>query len=145
MPSPVALNHLEGAPSYPRTRDPATRSACGWFSDESPGAPPEHLLVENERRGRASAPTVTRRRCARGRKRDSTVPTRRRPPSEAGGIVVSLEDGQMVHIEDTQMGIIVRGWVRSPRSALREVTEGAYGRPLIRAAWAGVGQEPRPG
>lgn len=30
--------------------------------------------------------------------------------SEAGGIVVSLEDGQMVHIEDTQAsGIIVRG------------------------------------
>ena len=30
--------------------------------------------------------------------------------SETGGIVVSLEDGQMVHIEDTQAsGIIVRG------------------------------------
>ena len=30
--------------------------------------------------------------------------------SEAGGIVVSLEDGQMVRIEDTQAsGIIVRG------------------------------------
>ena len=31
-------------------------------------------------------------------------------PVRPGGIVVSLEDGQMVHIEDTQAsGIIVRG------------------------------------
>jgi len=105
------LNRLDKVLGYP-TRDPHGDPIprADGSSAEIPGAPLDTLPVGNggeverlpDRDPQALRPGggagTGPRAHAGGR------------ASEAGGIVVSLEDGQMVHIEDTQAsGIIVRG------------------------------------
>jgi len=105
------LNRLDKVLGYP-TRDPHGDPIprADGSSAEIPGAPLDTLPVGNggevERlpdRDPQARPAGGGGGVGRGGRAGGLA-------SEAGGIVVSLEDGQMVHIEDTQAsGIIVRG------------------------------------
>ena len=105
------LNRLDKVLGYP-TRDPHGDPIprADGSSDEIPGAPLDTLPVGNG--GEVERLPDRDPHALRAWEEAGLVPGALVVvlTSEAGGIVVSLEDGQMVHIEDTQAsGIIVRG------------------------------------
>ena len=105
------LNRLDKVLGYP-TRDPHGDPIprADGSSDEIPGVPLDTLPVGNG--GEVERLPDHDPQALRAWEEAGLVPGAHVVvlASEAGGIVVSLEDGQMVHIEDTQAsGIIVRG------------------------------------
>ena len=105
------LNRLDKVLGYP-TRDPHGDPIprADGSSAEIPGAPLDTLPVGNG--GEVERLPDRDPQALRAWEETGLVPGAHVVvlASEAGGIVVSLEDGQMVHIEDTQAsGIIVRG------------------------------------
>ena len=105
------LNRLDKVLGYP-TRDPHGDPIprADGSSAEIPGAPLDTLPVGNG--GEVERLPDRDPQALRAWEEVGLVPGAYVVvlASEAGGIVVSLEDGQMVHIEDTQAsGIIVRG------------------------------------
>ncbi len=105
------LNRLDKVLGYP-TRDPHGDPIprADGSSDEIPGAPLDTLPVGNG--GEVERLPDRDPQALRAWEEAGLVPGAHVVvlASEAGGIVVSLEDEQMVHIEDTQAsGIIVRG------------------------------------
>lgn len=105
------LNRLDKVLGYP-TRDPHGDPIprADGSSDEIPGVPLDTLPVGNG--GEVERLPDRDPQALRAWEEARLVPGAHVVvlASEAGGIVVSLEDGQMVHIEDTQAsGIIVRG------------------------------------
>ena len=105
------LNRLDKVLGYP-TRDPHGDPIprADGSSAEIPGAPLDTLPVGNG--GEVERLPDRDPQALRAWEEVGLVPGAYVVvlASETGGIVVSLEDGQMVHIEDTQAsGIIVRG------------------------------------